>query len=67
MSIMQADVKRPGVHQGIKSCLEKPVVHRLLLETEKTTFKISRGELKKDYACRTIIEPERESLIGLIK
>ena len=50
MSTMQADVKRPGVHHGIKSCLEKPVVHRLLLETEKTTFKSPREELNIDYA-----------------
>ena len=60
---MQADVKRPGVHHGIKSCLEKPVVHRLLLETETQELKS-----RVDYRlCRTIIEPERESLIGLIK
>ena len=50
MSIMQADVKRPGVHHGIKSCLEKPVVHRLLLEAGNITFKSSRGELNIDYA-----------------
>ena len=28
--IGQAEVKRPSVHQGIQSCLKKPVVHRLL-------------------------------------
>lgn len=26
----QAEVKRPSVHNGIRSCLKKPVVHRLL-------------------------------------
>ena len=28
--IGQAEVKRPAVHDGIRSCLQKPVVHRLL-------------------------------------
>ena len=28
--IGQEEVKRPTVHNGIRSCLQKPVVHRLL-------------------------------------
>ena len=27
--ISQTEVKRPGFHDGIRSCLQKPVVHRL--------------------------------------
>jgi len=50
VSITQADVKRPGVHHGIKSCLEKLVIHRLHLEIEKTTLKSSRGEFNIEYA-----------------
>ena len=54
--ISQTEVKRPGFHDGIRSCLQKPVVHRLF---RISYLKIIITSLTKDLyiAFLTIIGP----------